>query len=253
VATGWYANGPALQSGLQRSAELLGDRVLLGHRVSSAALADGWVGVGAHRFHGAAILIASGTRRQQLPAAPDGAFGGDVTYQLESRPDGFAGRPVVVVGGGDSATLDALELAGTASSVTLVHRSEELTAREDIAARVRAERRIVDMPGWEVESAHGDGHLDDVVLVRRSTGEHRTVAAGGLVVKISRVPGTEPYAGQIELDPRGFVVVGDELGASRPGVFAAGDVVAGAYWRVAAALGQGMLAARSVQRYLEAR
>jgi thioredoxin reductase (NADPH) len=251
VATGWYADGRALQSGLQRSAEFLGDRVLLQHPVSRASLAGGWVGVGDVRFHARAVLIASGSRRQQLPAATDGSFGGDVTYQLETRPDGFLGQPVIVVGGGDSATLDALELAATATSVTLVHRSESLTARRDITARVSAEARIVDLPGWEVESVAGAERLEAATLVHPSTGERRTVPARGLVVKISRVPSTEPYRGQVELDRRGFVVADSELRTSHPGVFAAGDVVAGAYWRVAYALGQGMLAARSMLRFLE--
>ena len=53
-------------------------------------------------------MIATGTFHQQLPAAEDGAFGGDVTYLLETRPDRFVGRDVVVIGGGDSGTLDAL-------------------------------------------------------------------------------------------------------------------------------------------------
>ena len=56
-------------------------------------------------------MIATGTMHQQLPAAEDGAFGGDVTYLLEARPGRFVGRDVVVIGGGDSGTLDALELA----------------------------------------------------------------------------------------------------------------------------------------------
>jgi thioredoxin reductase (NADPH) len=252
VATGWYTDGRALQEGLQRSAELLGDRVLLEHRVSSASLSTGVVEADGQRFHGKAILIASGSRQQELPAAPDGAFGGCVTYQLEHVPDGFRGQPVIVVGGGDSATLDALELATTASSVVLVHRSDHLTARRDIVARVRAEPRVTDLPGWEVESLRGGDRLEEVDLVRASTGEHRTVAARGLVVKISRAPCTEPYRGQVELDRRGFVVTRDELRTSCAGVFAAGDVVAGAYWRVASALGAGMLAARSMLRYLEA-
>jgi thioredoxin reductase (NADPH) len=120
-------------------------------------------------------------------------------------------------------------------------------------ARVQAEPKIVDLPGWEVESVRGGQHLEEVTLVHNPTGDHRTVAAGGLVVKISRAPGTEPYRGQVDLDRRGFVVADTELRTSRDGVFAAGDVVAGAYWRVAYALGQGMLAARSMLRYLEAR
>jgi thioredoxin reductase (NADPH) len=89
-------------------------------------------------------------------------------------------------------------------------------------------------------------------LVRPATGDRRAVPAGGLVVKISRVPCTEPFRGQVELDRRGFVVTDGELRTSCTGVFAAGDVVAGAYWRVAYALGQGMLAARSILLHLEA-
>jgi thioredoxin reductase (NADPH) len=71
------------------------------------------------------------------------------------------------------------------------------------------------------------------------------------VVKIARVPNTELYEGQLELDRSGAVVVDRDLRTSRPGVFAAGDVVADAYPRVAAALGHGSLAARSVLHYLE--
>jgi thioredoxin reductase (NADPH) len=252
VATGWYADGKALQAGLQRAAEFLSGRVLLAHPVSGAALSAGRVDVGGRQFHARAVLVATGTRRQQLPAAPDGSFGGDVTYQLETRPDGFRGLPVIVIGGGDSATLDALELATTASSVMLVHRSEALTARHDILERVRGEHRIIDLPGWEVESLRGGEHLEQAVLVRAGSDERRTVAASGLVVKISRAPCTEPYRGQIELDRRGFVVTDAESRTSRDGVFAAGDVVAGAYWRVAYALGEGMRAARTMLQYLEA-
>ena len=102
-----------------------------------------------------ALLIASGSAPQRLPVAVDGAFGGDVTYHVENDPDHFAGRAVVVIGGGDSATLDALGLASTSPSVILAHRSERLTSRHDIVARVRAEKRIEDLPGWELESATG--------------------------------------------------------------------------------------------------
>ncbi len=251
VATGWYRGGPELQGGLQRVAELLGDRVLLDHRVGAAGITEGWVEASGQRFRGKALLISSGTSRQRLAAAVDGSFGGDVTYDVEADPDRFAGRPVVVVGGGDSATLDALALAGTASSVVLAHRSEQLTARHDIIADVRADRRIEDLPGWEVEAASGGQRLEEVVLVHPATGDRRTVPAGGLVVKISRDASTQPFRGQLAVDRRGFVLADRELRTSRPGVFAAGDVVSGAYWRVANALGHGSLVSRTILRYLQ--
>jgi thioredoxin reductase (NADPH) len=208
------------------------------------------VKAGDGRFHARALLIATGSVPQVLPAAPDGAFGGDVTYHVESRPDRFSGRDVVVVGGGDSATLDALELAATASSVKLVHRSEALTARPNVVEQVRQDQRIEDFPGWEVESTQGSAGLEAVTLVHRSTGERRKVAAGGLIVKISRSLRTAVFGGQLELDRKNAIVVDESLQTSQPGVFAAGDVVAGSYWRVATAFGQGVLAARSILRHL---
>jgi thioredoxin reductase (NADPH) len=251
VATRWYADGPALGTELRAVAELLGDRVLLDHKVSSADLSEGWVEADGRRFTSRTTLIASGTVAQRLAVAIDGAFGGDVTYNVESDVNRFAGRPVVVVGGGDSATLDALALVPIATSVLLAHRSEQLTARHDIIAQLRAEPRIEDLPGWEVESLHGSEHLEEVVLVHTATDARRTVPAGGLVVKISRDPCTEAFRGQVDLDHRGFVVVDGELASSCPGVFAAGDVVSGAYWRISSALGHGSVVSRSILHYLQ--
>jgi thioredoxin reductase (NADPH) len=251
VATGSFEDGPALQAAMERTAAILGDRLLVGCQVDRADFEAGWVEASGQRLRSRTFLIATGSKPERLSAAPDGAFEGDVTYEIESQPDQFAGRDVVVVGGGDSATLDALELAATASSVKLVHRADHLTARHDIAQRLRQDPRVEDYPGWEVESTAGNERLKEVVLVHRATGERRRVPAGGLVVKISRDPATAMFQGQLTLDRRGAIEVDASLQSSQPGVFAAGDVVAGSYWRVAAALGQGSLAARSILRHLE--
>jgi thioredoxin reductase (NADPH) len=248
-----FPDGPALVSAMERTAgALLAGRVRFGHAVDRAEVAAGWVEAATTRFRGRAILIATGSSPQVHPAAPDGAFGGDVTYHVETRPDRYAGEPVVVVGGGDSATLDALELADTASSVLLVHRSPSLTARRDVIERVRGDSRIVDLPGWELVGLRGGDRLEAAELADRVTGERRLLPAGGVVVKISRDPRTAPFRPQLETDHRGAIVVDGQLRTSVPGVFAAGDVVSGAYWRVAAAIGQGSLAARSVLHHVEA-
>jgi len=123
VAAGEFENGRALQQELERSSAILADRVRVEQRVTRADLGDLSVEVDGRRITAKAILIATGTAKQQLPGALDGAFGGDVTYQIESGTGRFVGRDVVVIGGGDSATLDALALARGGSSVLLVHRS----------------------------------------------------------------------------------------------------------------------------------
>ena len=253
VASGQFEDGSALQRALQDRAAIVGKRVRLSHRVTGVDLDDQWIEAHGKRFFFRTLVVATGTSRQDLPAAPDGGFGGDITYQLESDPHRFAGAAVAVIGGGDSSTLDALALARDGASVTLVHRSSALTARRDIIEQVRAESRIEELPGWELEAVKGSERLEGLVLVRRETGERRSLAVRGLVVKISRVPNTAVFRGHVQLNRSGAVLVDRDLQTSHVGVFAAGDVTAGAYARVAAALGEGSLAARSVLRHLEGR
>jgi thioredoxin reductase len=253
VAAGRFADGEALQRALLESAEILGDRVRLSNPVTTVDVGARAVEVDGARLSGRALVVATGTRKQYLDAAPDGAFGGDVTYQLEPVLPSFAGRDVAVIGGGDSGTLDALELARRGSSVKLIHRSPNLSARPDILRQVHDQPRIEDLAGWQLEAAQGAEQLEGIVLVRPSTGERRELAVQRLVVKIARTPNTQLFDGQLELDRSGAVVVDRELRTSVAGVFAVGDVVSGAYPRVAAALGQGSLAARSVLHHLEGR
>jgi len=251
LATGRFDDGAGLRRSLESAAEILGERRRLGAPVERADLAAGWIEAGGWRLSARAFVIATGRRRRTLPAFAEGALGGDVTYQFEPRREHFLGRDAAVVGGGDSAVLDALELAAGGARVHLLHRSP-LAARPDVVQALRNEPRIEDLEGWEPESLLGDGRLAGVVAVRRGSGERRELRVGALVLKLGYAPNTEPFAGQIALE-RGAVVVDADLRASLPHVFAAGDVIAGSYPRIAAALGQGSLAARSVLRLLSER
>ena len=253
LAAARFASGADLQRSLQEAAGILGDRVRLAAPVTSVDLDSRWIEIGADRLPFRSLVVATGTREQYLAVAPDGAFGGDITYQLETDPQHFTGSVAAVIGGGDSAALDALALAADGATVTLIHRSPALHARDDILAQLRAESRIDDLAGWELDAARGPDRLEALELVHRETGERRTLAVKRLVVKIGRTRNTDFLAGRLELDGAGAIVVDRDLHTSHAGVFAAGDIVADAYPRVAAALGQGSLAARSVLRYLQER
>ncbi len=250
VAAGAYDDEHPLPMALEQSAAILGDRARRGWPVDRIDLGGRWVESAGRRIVADAIVIATGVGLRRLSAAVDGDRGGDVTYELGSDTDRFAGRPVVVIGGGDNATLDALALARSGSPVTLVHRAPRLASRPDIAGQLRDDPRITELGGWELDEVHGTDRVEEVVLVNLATGERRSVEAGGLVVKIGKAPRTELLRDQLEVDRSGGVVVDETLATSRPGVFAAGDVVAGTYWRIATAMGQGSLAARSVLRFL---
>ena len=229
VATGPPRTGSSLRDSLEDSAVILGDRLRLSHPVTGADLGERWIEVDRTRIRARALVIATGTSHQQLPAAPDGAFGGDVTYLLEARPEQFAGRDVVVIGGGDSGTLDALELARAGSTVTLVHRSEALTARDDIVEQVRREPRIDDLAGWELDVAGGwRPPRGRVARSSRRRAAPARVEAGGLVVKIARAAHAPSSVGvsssSTERVPSSSTT---SLQTSCAGVFAAGDVVVG--------------------------
>ena len=126
VAGGVYDDEHPLLQAVERSAAILGDRARRSWLVDRIDLGERWVESAGRRLAADAIVIATGVGIRRLPAAEDGAFGGDVTYQLGSDLARFAGRPAVVIGGGDNASLDALALAETGPMVTLVHRSERV-------------------------------------------------------------------------------------------------------------------------------
>ena len=185
VAAGQFGDGSVLQRALQKSATILDDRVYLSHPVTQVDVGDRWIETRGGRWSARALVVATGTRRQDLATAPDGAFGGDVTYALEMQPRRFVGRDVAVIGGGDSATLDALALAGMGSTVKLVHRSEHLTARQDIVRKVHDELAIEELVGWELEALNGTERLEGIQLVRPATGERLPIPVQGLIVKIA--------------------------------------------------------------------
>lgn len=250
VATALEGND-ALVDALARHASIVGDRLKFDQTVTRLDLAAGLVDAGTHRYRTRCVLVATGSRRRELENAPDGSFGGDVTYLVEPHLARFAGLPMAVFGGGDSAALDALALAATGSPVTLVHRSPLLTARRDLVERVRAESRITEMAGWNLDKLVGSDRLAGIDVSDFSTGEHQRLDVRGVVLKLGRSQRVDLVRDQLNLGVRGGIAVDADLRTSDPRTFAAGDVVEGAYERITTAAGQGSLAARSIVTYLK--
>jgi len=218
------------------------------------------------------VIIATGARYQRLAVDDLERFESAGVYyaatDLEARI--CTGLPVIVVGGGNSAGQAAIYLAQQRSQVSIVIRSNDLTHSMShyLIERIEADPRIELFTTTEVRALTGDTHLDHVTLEHTATGERRTVACSGLFCFIGAEPATAWLGGEVELDTKGFVITDRSLPepviagpryatrdplpfeTSVPAVFAVGDVRSGSVKRVAAAVGEGSSAVRSVHDHL---
>ena len=219
-----------------------------------------------------AVIVASGARYRRLAVDDLERFEGAGVYyaatDLEARV--CTGSSVVVVGGGNSAGQAAIYLAQEGSRVSIAIRRSTLTETMShyLVERIDADPRITVHANTEVRELAGEGHLSHVTLEHTPTGDRRTVPCSGLFCFIGAEPATEWLRDAVELDGSGFVltdralpdsvVAGPDFAAraplpfetSRPGVFAVGDVRHESLKRVAAAVGEGSSAVRSVHEHL---
>ena len=219
-----------------------------------------------------AVIIASGAQYRRLAVAELERFEGSGVYyaatELEARL--CRGGTVGVVGGGNSAGQAAIYLSQQGSQVILIVRRRELveTMSRYLIARIEADPHIEVVTHTEVRGLAGETHLEEITLEHTPTGARRTVGCGGLFCFIGAIPATAWLPDSISLDRNGFVLTDRSLSdndvnrdafadrdplpfeTSLPGVFAVGDVRLGSMKRVAAAVGDGSSAVRSVHQYL---
>jgi thioredoxin reductase (NADPH) len=215
-----------------------------------------------------AVIVASGARYQRLAVGNLDRFEGAGVYyaatDLEARV--CSGTAVMVIGGGNSAGQAAIYLGQSNCSVTIAIRRDALTETmsQYLIERIEADPKIDLMTGVEVQALDGEDRLQHVTLESTANGTQQSVPCSGLFCFIGARPATSWLADAVLLDRDGFVLTDRQLpenaaGSSSgvlpfetsvPGVFAAGDVRHGSMKRVAAAVGEGSSAVRSVHERL---
>lgn len=165
----------------------------------------------------------------------------------------FRGKPIAVVGGGDSAIEEAIFLTRFASHVTVVHRRETLRASKIMQDKAFSNNKISFEWNSEVVDVRdpASGVVSGVRLRNRNTGAEKDLAVEGLFVAIGHTPNTELFRGQLEMDASGYIVTREGTKTSVPGVFACGDVQDHVYRQAVTAAGSGCMAAIDTERYLE--
>jgi thioredoxin reductase (NADPH) len=248
--------GPELMMKFREQAERFGaefvtadaDRVDLSHSPFGI-----WVGDREFRSH--ALVISTGATARMLGIPSEQRLLGHGVSTCATC-DGFffRNKELAIVGGGDSALEEAIFLTKFATTVTVVHRRDELRASKIMQERAFSNPKINFQWNAVVDEVVGNGTVDGVVLRDTVSGDTSVLPVQGLFVAIGHDPTTKLFEGQLDLDENGYVVTdADSTRTSVDGVFAAGDVQDHVFRQAITAAGSGCMAAIEAERWLEAR
>ncbi|HLH13679.1 MAG TPA: NAD(P)/FAD-dependent oxidoreductase, partial [Solirubrobacteraceae bacterium] len=268
-------SGSELAERAALQAAKFGARLVVSAQATSFAREDGHYAVhlsDGDVVNGRALIVATGARYRKLRVADLERFEGEGVYYAATQAEGqlCAGRPVLVVGGGNSAGQAALFLSQHAASCQLLIRGADLAKSMSryLIDEIEARTQVEVLTHSEIVELKGEHALEAAVLRDARTGGVRELEAQAVFVFIGASPHTEWLGGAIAADEHGFLLTGRDvqggdlaafggdsplfLETSQPGVFAVGDVHSGSVKRVASAVGEGSMAVQLVHQRLAA-
>ena len=202
-------------------------------------------------FTAKAVIIASGSDRIQLGVPGEKEFTGKgVSYCAACDAYFFRERPVAVVGGGNAAINEALQLTKFASKVIVIHRRHQLRASRILQEKALAEPKIEFLWNTIVEEIKGEDVVKRLSLRNVTTGEKSTLDIPGIFVAIGSKPNTDYLKGVLPLDAAGYIITNEKMETGIPGIFAAGDIRSSSIRQVIAATGDGATAAIYAERFI---
>jgi thioredoxin reductase (NADPH) len=244
--------GYELCPAVQEQAAAAGAAFAMTEATGLQADGDGWRVSTIEGDHAArAVIVATGTSLKELGVPGEERLRGKgVSHCASCDAPLLRGRPVVVIGGGDSALQEALTLAATASRVTILTLGDKLTAQAAFRARVAAHPIMEIRCNVRVREILGGDGVTGVRIEDTASGKSEDVEADGVFIYIGMAPNMAVSDEVPALDATGRVMVDMHMRTGLPGIFAAGTVRSGSPGRAAASAGDGALAAIAANDFL---
>lgn len=206
---------------------------------------------GGKQLQARTVVLASGARPRELGLPGEKELRGrGVSYCATCDGMFYRGKTVVVVGGGDTACADALYLSRLCQKVLVVHRRDKLRASAAYQKPLLEAGNVEFIWDSEVMALEYADILTGAHLRNKKTGAQTLTACSGLFVAIGQVPETGLFAGQVDLDPAGYVLAGEDTRTNLPGIFCAGDLRAKPLRQIVTACADGAVAAQAAEEYL---
>jgi len=252
-------DGYELMTRMQKQAEKFGARAQFGTVEAVRLSAQPFVlTVDGEDVEAETVIIASGASHRRLNLESEAALENHgVTYcaTCDGALPMFRNKPLVVVGGGDSACEEALYLTRFGSVVYLVHRRDTLRASRIMAERTLANEKV--KPVWDSVVTEildkAQGKVAGVRIQNVKTKAQSVLDCAGVFVAIGHLPNTQLFKGVLDMDEHGYIIPKRGAATNIPGVFVAGDCTDRVYRQAVTAAGMGCAAAIEAERYLAAR
>mgnify|MGYP000988517520 CR=1 FL=1 len=198
------------------------------------------------------VILATGASHRKLGLSQEDALTGcGISYCAVCDGAFYDGAGVAVVGGGDTALQDALFLANTCRSVTLIHRREAFRASAMLVSRAEKQENIRLLRSRTVQRLiRSEDALQGVELLHTETGQTERLNVDGLFIAVGQAPQSAPFLDAIAAED-GYYLAGEDTKTSLPGVFAAGDGRKKQVRQLTTAVSDGAAAALAACRYLE--
>ncbi|RLC68988.1 MAG: thioredoxin-disulfide reductase [Chloroflexi bacterium] len=197
------------------------------------------------------IVIATGSEYRKLGVPGEEKLAGrGVSYCATCDSFFFRDQEVAVVGGGDTAVTDALELVQHCRKVYVIHRRDQLRAAKALQEKAFAQPKIEFLWNTVVEEAIGNDRLEGLRLRNVKSGQPSELKVNGLFIAVGLEPNSQPFSNLLKLDQGGFIITDELMRTSAPGIFAAGDVRHSSARQAITAAGDGAVASKSAFEYL---
>lgn len=198
-----------------------------------------------------AVILAMGSKNRKLEIeGEDKLIGRGISYCATCDGNFFRGQDVAIIGGANSAVMEALYLANIAKTVHIIYRRDSFRAEKVFVDRLEKVPNIISHLNSNIIKLISDDVLKGVKIQNNKTLETQKLSISGLFVAIGHLPNTELVEDQVELDSKKYIITNEAMATNLEGVYAAGDIRSNAFRQVITACADGARAAESAIEYL---